>query len=61
MSHQKIDRRRALREKIEKSKLTIPRLAARAGVNQQTIYNYLAGRSDMNLGTYDRIMSQFSI
>jgi len=51
-----VDRREGLRQEIEESGISIPAIARRAGVNQQTIYNYLKGRSDLTLDLYDRIL-----
>ena len=52
-----VDRRKLLADAIEDSGLSIPALARRAGVNQQTIYNYLAGRSDMTVTMYGRVIA----
>ena len=51
-----VDRRKLLAEAIEAAGLSIPAAARRAGVNQQTIYNYLAHRSDMTVELYHRIL-----
>ena len=55
----KIDHRDMMRTEIIESGMSIPLVARRAEVNQQTIYNYLAGRSDMTMTLYDRIMAVF--
>jgi len=52
-----VDRRNAMRTEIAESGMSIPQVARAAEVNQQTIYNYLAGRADMTVGLYDRVMS----
>lgn len=52
----KIDRRELLRKEINDCGQSIPAVARQAGVNQQTIYNYLKGRSDMTVTMYDRII-----
>lgn len=51
------DRRKGLKMLIEDSKLSIPQIARKAEINQQTLYNYLAGRSDMTISFYDRIVA----
>jgi len=51
-----LDRRRAMAEAIKNSNLSIPQVARLAEMNQQTIYNFLAGRNDMMVSFYDRIM-----
>ncbi len=51
------DRLNDLKKLIKKSKLSIPHIARKAEINQQTLYNYLAGRSNMTIRLYDRIVA----
>ena len=38
----------ALREAIEKSGLTLPKVAERAGIDYHTLYNHVQGRGKFN-------------
>jgi len=51
-----VDRRQVLRDAIEKSGLSIERIAVSIALDRETIYNYLAGRSNIASSTYNRIM-----
>jgi len=51
-----VDLRKFLAEAIAEAGLSVPAVARRAGLNQQTLYNYLAARSDLKMQTYRRII-----
>ncbi|MBN1377868.1 MAG: helix-turn-helix transcriptional regulator [Gammaproteobacteria bacterium] len=54
------DRRKELEEAIKNSGISKMQAASKAGIAAQTLYNYLAGRHEMSIGTYDQIMSALS-
>jgi len=55
------DRRKELKKLIKKSGKSIPAIARAAGINAQTLYNYIAGRSDMTISLYDRVILATSL
>ena len=56
-----IDFRKKIKEELKKQKQSIPKLAAQIGCNQQTIYNYLAGRTPINADLLEKIIEALKI
>jgi len=52
----KIDFRDQIKKLLKKNKLRVPQLAREVEMNQQTIYNYLAGRTEMTSGNLEKIL-----
>lgn len=54
-----------LREKIQsslkKAGISIPKLARQIGCNQQTLYNYFAGRSQLSADKVEKILNLLEI
>jgi len=50
------DFRTQIKDLLKKKKMSVPQLARKVGLNQQTIYNYLAGRSQMFSGNLEQIL-----
>ena len=46
-----------LKELIAKSGLSIAKTARKADISNQTLYNFLLGKSDLNLNSYDKIVA----
>ena len=61
MSMEKIDFRATIRRAMKKRRIQVPELARRTGLNHQTIYNYLAGRSEMTGANLERIFAELGI
>lgn len=53
MSEKRINEIKTL---IQQSGLSIAKVARKADISQQTIYNFLTGKSDINLANYDKIV-----
>ena len=56
-----MDRREELRQAIEEGKLKYPKLtpgkaAVMANLHPKTVYDFLSGKSDMQLKTFDSIL-----
>jgi len=51
-----IDFRKEIKKRMKKQKINTPELARRAGLNAQTMYNYLAGKSEMTTGNLEAIL-----
>ena len=56
----KIDFRSEIKKLLKKKKMSIPQLAREVEMNPQTIYNYLAGRTEMTAGNLEKILSFLS-
>lgn len=52
----KIDFRKEIKKRMEKQKINTPEMARRAELNVQTMYNYLAGKSEMTAGNVEKII-----
>lgn len=53
----KIDFRRQIKKLLKKKKMSIPQLARDVELNSQTIYNYLAGRSELTSKNLEKILT----
>lgn len=51
-----IEFRRIIKSAMKKQKINTPELARRAQMNAQTLYNYLAGKSEMTGGNLEAIL-----
>jgi transcriptional regulator with XRE-family HTH domain len=51
-----IDFRKEIKKLMKKQKINTPELARRAGLNAQTLYNFLAGKSEMTAGNLSVIL-----
>jgi predicted transcriptional regulator len=51
-----IDFRKEIKKLMKKQKINTPELARRAGLNAQTLYNFLAGKSEMTTGNLSVIL-----
>jgi transcriptional regulator with XRE-family HTH domain len=56
-----IDFREQIKAELKKQKLSIPKLAVQIGCHQQTIYNYVAGRSPINADLLEKIFTILKI
>lgn len=52
----KIDFRQIIKKQMCKKKINTPELARQAGLNVQTLYNYLAGKSEMTTFNLESIL-----
>jgi len=57
----KIDFRKIIKKRMKKRHINIPQLARIININQQTLYNYLAGRSELTAGNLQKIFNFFKI
>jgi transcriptional regulator with XRE-family HTH domain len=55
------DFRRMIRRAIKARKMSIPQLARQADCNPQTLYNYLAGRSEIKADLLARAFAALGI
>jgi len=51
-----IDFREEIKKRMKKQKINTPELARRAGLNAQTMYNYLAGKSEMTTANLSAVL-----
>jgi ribosome-binding protein aMBF1 (putative translation factor) len=49
------DFRAAIKKRLEEKKMSIPQLARKVELNPQTVYNYLAGKSEMTSVNIEKI------
>jgi predicted transcriptional regulator len=56
-----IDFRKEIKKLMKKQKINTPELARRAGLNVQTLYNFLAGKSEMTAGNLSVILDILGI
>jgi predicted transcriptional regulator len=56
-----IDFRKEIKKLMKKQKINTPELARRAGLNAQTLYNFLAGKSEMTAGNLSVILDILGI
>jgi len=56
----KTDFRKQVKTLLEKTKMSVPKLARQTELNQQTIYNYLAGRTEMTAKNLGKIIDVLS-
>ena len=52
----KIDFRKQIKKLIKKKKISVPQLARLVVMNPQTIYNYLAERTEMTSANLEKIL-----
>lgn len=52
----KIEFRTIIKKQMKKRKINIPELARQVGLNVQTLYNYLAGRTEMTSANLEAIL-----
>ena len=57
----KIDFRELIKREMKKQKINIPEMARRIGLNAQTIYNYLAGKTEMKATNLEKIFEKLGI
>ena len=51
------DFRQAVKNAIERKKVSMAKVAREAGLNHQTLYNYLQGKSDMGTDNLTKVMN----
>ena len=51
-----MDFKAIIKKELKKQKMSVPQLARKVGLNYQTIYNYLLGKSDIKSGNLERIL-----
>jgi transcriptional regulator with XRE-family HTH domain len=56
----KIDFRAEIKKLMKKRKINVPALAREVELNPQTLYNYLAGRTEMTSGNLEKILEFLS-
>ena len=61
MMKTKIDFRKSINQALRAQKMSVPDLARKVQLNPQTIYNYLAGRSEMTAASLEKIFSILKI
>jgi len=57
----KVDFRKEIKKRMKKQKINTPELARRAELNSQTLYNYLAGNSEMTSANLETIFEILNI
>ena len=55
------DLRKTIKDKMWDLRLSTPQLARKLDLNQQTVYNYLAGRTQMNEDNLVRLLKVLGI
>jgi len=48
--------REQIKKKLKSRDMSVPQLARKAGLNHQTIYNYLSGRTDMKGSNIEKLL-----
>lgn len=57
----KIDIRKIIKVKLRIMRISIPELARRVQCNQQTLYNYLAGNSELRADLMQKVFNELKI
>ena len=57
----KIDFRGLIKREMKKQKINTPELARRVGLNSQTLYNYLAGKTEMKATNLEKVFEVLGI
>lgn len=57
----KIDIRERVRAAIKKSGMSVPAVARAAGLNQQTIYNFLEGRRRLRMDSLEAVIDALGL
>lgn len=53
----KIDFRKEIKKRMKAKRINTPELARRAELNAQTLYNFLADKSEMTTGNIEKILN----
>jgi len=56
-----INFRKTIRAALDRRKMSVPALARQAGCNPMTIYNFLAGRTEMKADLLAKVLSALQI
>lgn len=54
----RLDLRVRIKRQMQKRKISTPELARRLELNPQTLYNYLAGKSELTAGNLGRLLAE---
>jgi transcriptional regulator with XRE-family HTH domain len=52
------DLRSKIKSQMKRKKLSVPALARALGLNQQTLYNYLAGKSELTAANLEALLGE---
>jgi transcriptional regulator with XRE-family HTH domain len=52
------DLRTQIKSQMKRKKLSVPALARALGLNQQTLYNYLAGKSELTAANLEALLAE---
>ena len=53
----KLDLRKSIKRQMKKQELNVPALARAIDVNQMSLYNYLAGRSELTAANMEKLLA----
>ena len=54
----KLNLRKQIKSQMKKRKLSVPAIARALELNPQTLYNYLAGKSELTAANMERLLEQ---
>ena len=54
----KLNLRKQIKSQMKKRKLSVPAMARALELNPQTLYNYLAGKSELTAANMERLLDQ---
>ena len=54
----KLNLRKQIKSQMTKRKLSVPAMARALELNPQTLYNYLAGKSELTAANMERLLDQ---
>ena len=58
---EKVNFRKIIQKKLDKKQMSVPKLARLVELNPQTLYNYMAGRSQLTAGNLEEIFVTLNI
>lgn len=56
-----MDFRKLIKSEMEKREMSVPALARKVELNQQTLYNYLAGKSELTAVNLEKVFEVLEI
>jgi len=56
-----MDIRKTITARMQQEKISVPAIARQLECNQQTLYNYLAGRSELGSGLLEKLLEILKI
>ena len=56
-----MDLRKIIKDRMEQLKINVPEMARRIGCNTQTLYNYIAGRTELTASILAQVLDVLAI